>query len=62
MRKLVLRGKGNAASGCGCEAVDMAEKNIVSLKGKIEELTAKSAEHASPSLHYFDILIYFVRL
>merc|ERR1719171_3386942 len=41
--------------GCFCatnkkdktEAVSMAEKNIVSLKGKIEELTAKSAEHAS---------------
>ena len=41
--------------GCFCatnkkdktEAVTMAGKNIVSLKGKIEELTAKSAEHAS---------------
>merc|ERR1719313_855294 len=41
--------------GCFCapnkkdkpDAVDMAEKNIVSLKGKIEELTAKSAELSS---------------
>ena len=37
----------------------MAEKSITSLKGKIEELTAKSAELSSPSLQCFEIFFYF---